>query len=134
MLQHRKLRDASERPRLASRKVLQPPEIGNGVDGQHGRGIIALLLDQLADPGRRPCREFRHRRDGRFFETVLIGRPWLGGLRLRRIPPVTLLQAVGLRLSDGRDGQSGKRGRQEESQPVHRTRSMRVSRAIATGP
>jgi hypothetical protein len=36
------------------REILKPPEIGDRIDRQHGRGIVALLLDELADFRRRP--------------------------------------------------------------------------------
>jgi hypothetical protein len=48
------LGDAGKGAGLAPRKILQAPEIGDRIDGEHGRGIVALLLDQLADLRRRP--------------------------------------------------------------------------------
>ena len=53
VMKHRDLGDAGEGAGLSPRKVLQAPEIGDGIDREHGRGIVALRLDQLADLRRR---------------------------------------------------------------------------------
>src|SRR3546814_18367722 len=56
------LHHACERTCLAPRGVLPPPELRARVAGEHVRGLVALLLDQLADYGRRPLRPIRPRR------------------------------------------------------------------------
>src|SRR3546814_16701587 len=90
ILQHRDLGDAGERPRLAPREILEPPEVCDGFHRQHGRGIVTLFLDKLADLRRSPGRELRHGWDDGLHERVGFG--LVLRLRLGRfVPPVTLL-------------------------------------------
>ena len=55
----------ADHPRLAPRKILESPKVGDSIDRQDRRRIIALLLDQLADLRGRPGRQFGHRGDRR---------------------------------------------------------------------
>jgi hypothetical protein len=49
LLEHCELGHARKGPRLAPRKILESPKVGDSIDRQDRRRIIALLLDQLAD-------------------------------------------------------------------------------------
>jgi hypothetical protein len=81
MGQHGDLGDAGKGAGLAPRKILQAPEIGDRIDGQHGRGIVALLLDQL-----------------RIFGGVQVASSAIGGMAALSIRIGLLLLCFGRRL------------------------------------
>ena len=145
MLEHGDLGDAGEGARLAPGKILQAPEIGHGFDAQYGCGIVALFLDQFADFGRGPARQFCHRRDDGFIHDVgfdlVVACFWRW-----RIPPIALLHGRDgwrccyrrrctagelciYRLGQQKSGPEGGRDRVH-----HSSFSIRIRREMATGP
>ncbi|MCY1182965.1 hypothetical protein D9M73_235500 [compost metagenome] len=114
MLKHRDLGHAGERPSLAPREILELPEVRDGIHRKDGRGIIALLLDQLVDLRRRPGGELGHRRDQRLHQRIWIGL-LLGRLGRRLIPPISILSGHGrpliLGLHRQGEGARGEEGR-----------------------